>query len=341
MEFKTFTAGTDDEGRRLDRVASRIMEGAGIRKSLFAEIRKGLVRVNERKSKPDQHINSGDKISIAAFLFSTTREESKVQAASRHQEPQVISGEELKYIEENTLFRNSHLLILNKKAGISVQPSKGSGKSLSQMVESLWQQESHSQSLSFRPGPLHRIDRWTSGAIVFSQSLEGAKWFTKAMAEHKIKKTYIAVTEGFYGSTTEDYEDLILSEEKALAEGGFSTVKVYPAQHQPIPREAKKAITHARILQQRTINGRELSLVEFTIETGRKHQIRAQSAFHGHPLYGDTAYGGRKNAGDMFFLHAYKLEFPGDNPMEASTLVTAPLSDIFLDFVLLNFKNAL
>ncbi len=337
MEFKNFTAGADDEGRRLDRVASRIMESSGLRKSLFAEIRKGLVRVNEKKAKPDQHITLGDKISIAAFLFSAPPEEPAPQAEKLHR---TISNEDLKYIEENILFKNRHLLILNKKAGINVQPSKNSGKSLSQMVEFLWQQDLHQKSLSFRPGPLHRIDRWTSGAIAFSQSLEGAKWFTGAMAEHRIRKTYIAITEGAYDNTTEDYEDFILSEEGKLSDGGFSTVELYPPSSPSIPREARKAVTHAKVLEQSTIDGKKLALVEFNIETGRKHQIRAQSAFHGHPLHGDTAYGGRKNRDEMFYLHAYRLEFPGDNLLELPEELTAPVSGNFLQFIRQNFKDS-
>ena len=69
------------------------------------------------------------------------------------------------------------------------------------------------------------------------------------------------------------------------------------------------------------------------IKTGRTHQIRAQAAFHGFPLLGDTAYGGQKidakRFGQEFFLHAHELHFPKDNPLGLAESITAPISQAF------------
>jgi 23S rRNA pseudouridine955/2504/2580 synthase len=72
--------------------------------------------------------------------------------------------------------------------------------------------------------------------------------------------------------------------------------------------------------------GKEVTLVEYEIFTGRKHQIRAQSVIHGHPLLGDTKYGGmRIDEAQEFFLHAWKMGFPIDRPAGIPGLITAPL----------------
>ena len=113
MDFRTFTAGTDDSGRRLDRVLSRIFEANGIKGGIFPLIRKGLVKVNEKKASADFRIQRGDVVSIAAFLFTSDNENS---SACRNKTHPDING--------ITIFRNRHFLILNKPSGINVQPSK-------------------------------------------------------------------------------------------------------------------------------------------------------------------------------------------------------------------------
>ena len=302
MDFRTFTAGTDDSGRRLDRVLSRIFEANGIKGGIFPLIRKGLVKVNEKKASADFRIHSGDVVSIAAFLFTSDNENS---SACRNKSHPDING--------ITIFRNRHFLILNKPSGINVQPSKDSSLCLSQLVEEDYSKTKNT-SLSFRPGPLHRIDRFTSGIVVFSQSLEGAKWFSTNMQNHNLSKTYLGITEGIYEHEKERYEDFLTVPDENGS--GYSTVRISAS-------GGKKAITSARLLKEIEISGHKANLVEFSIETGRKHQIRFQSSHHGHPLLGDTAYGGTKLKGKMFYLHAWKLKFP-QNDLGLPDEITAP-----------------
>ena len=302
MEFKTFTAGTDDSGRRLDRVLSRIFENGNVKSGIFPLIRKGLVKVNEKKTSADYRVQSGDEISIASFLFTAASENSSVCKDRNSMDLNSI-----------TIFRNRHFLILNKPSGINVQPSKESKICLSQLVEEEYFSNKNN-SLSFRPGPLHRIDRFTSGIVVFSQSLEGAKWFSTNMQDHNLSKTYLGITEGNYGRKTERYEDFLTVPDENGS--GYSTVKISTTGE-------KKAITTAKFLGETEISGIRANLVEFSIETGRKHQIRAQSSHHGHPLLGDTAYGGTKLKDKMFYLHAWKLKFP-QNDLELPLEITAP-----------------
>lgn len=301
MDFRTFTAAKDDSGRRLDKVAGRIFEAHGISKGIFPLIRKGLVKVNGKKSSGEYRVCEGDSIQVAAFLFEEQREI-----------PQEENRNFPFTLEEITVFRNQHLLIVNKPSGINVQPSKDSEFCLCDLIEDDFKKNG-GKSISFRPGPLHRIDRYTSGLVAFSQSLEGAKWFTENIENHTIGKEYLGVAQGEYKKKEELYEDLIFVPE--TSENAYGTVIVGKD-------SGKKAVTKARFLEKMEIQRNLCSLVSFTIETGRKHQIRAQSASHGHPLLGDVAYGGKELKNKMFFLHAYRLTFP-QNPLGLPEEITA------------------
>jgi 23S rRNA pseudouridine955/2504/2580 synthase len=164
-------------------------------------------------------------------------------------------------------------------------------------------QFSDTASLSFTSAPLHRLDKQTTGILVCSQSLEGAHWFSSCLLNHKIQKRYLGLAEGKLTSP-EDWEDL-------LDEDGFP------------PKIAK---TRAIPLSQGSYLGKVVTLVEYEIATGRKHQIRAQSVIHGIPLLGDTRYGGaRIDETEEFYLHAWKMGFPPERLTGIPERVTAPL----------------
>ncbi|WP_407399117.1 RluA family pseudouridine synthase [Treponema sp.] len=304
MDFRIFNAAKDDSGRRLDKVVSRIFESNCISSGIFPLIRKGMIKVNGKKSSGDYRVCEGDSISVAEFLFGNSNKLEQQEAMER----------EFPFsLEDITVFKNEHILIVNKPSGINVQPSKDCDFCLCDLVEYDFRNNG-GQSISFRPGPLHRIDRYTSGLVAFSQSLQGAKWFTENIEAHSVGKKYLGIVEGSYGVPFERYVDLILVPENS--DKNYGTVIAGG-------KNGKEAITVAKFLKQTEVMGNECSLVEFSIETGRKHQIRAQSALHGHPLIGDTAYGGKELKNRMFFLHAWKLSFP-QNPVGLPHEITAP-----------------
>lgn len=280
MEFIHFTATADDEGRRLDRAARRLV-GGGALGGVFGAIRKGLVRVNGERSGADRRISAGDDISVAAFLIEGGDREAAPKA------PGIPGG--------IVLFRNEHLLVVDKPYGIPVQPARNAPTALSEMVAS----EFRGESVSFRPGPLHRLDRRTTGALAFSQSLAGAREFSRAMRAGEIGKSYLALVSGEM-RRAEEWRDAI---GKAAESGGqFRTVEV--------GGPGREAVTIAEPEAFGEVRGTRATLVRMTIRTGRTHQIRAQSAAHGFPLLGDSAYGSRAGALTAereFFLHARTL----------------------------------
>lgn len=296
MEFTEFEALRDDSGRRLDRILKRIfMSGCFCCENIFKLIRKGLVRVNGEKSRPDRIVNEGDIISVAAFLLQKEHPEKK-------QEIFIPRG-----FSAKTVFKNQHIWIFSKDAGISVQPENGAQFCLSNFAAAEYKGSQGGQPLSFRPGPLHRLDKHTTGLVAFSQSLEGARWFSQELKNHSVKKTYLAAVENHFSAAEPlRYDDSI---------GG------------------KEAHTSIQPLAAGMLEEKEISLVQVQIETGRRHQIRKHCALHGHPLFGDTLYGGKKISlsglsGCRFFLHAWKLSVP-ENSLGIPPELTAPVPPLF------------
>jgi 23S rRNA pseudouridine955/2504/2580 synthase len=289
MNFRQFTAGPDDNGRRLDTVIRRLTQ-TGSLSNIYAAFRKGLIKVNGKKAAPETRVNSGDCLVLADFLVDGGLQ----SATDAPMHFSVIAEKEIEVI-----FLNDDLRIINKPYGVPVQST-----TTSMGITDYCKQFSPPVSLSFTPAPLHRLDKQTTGVLVCSASLEGARWFSTCLLNHKIQKRYIGLAEGLLDNP-EDWEDL-------LDEDGFP------------PKIAK---TQVMPLSQGSYLGKPVTLAEYEIATGRKHQIRAQSVIHGHPLLGDTRYGGaRIDEEQEFYLHAWKMGFPPERPSGMPGYITAPIS---------------
>ena len=299
MDFTDFPTGVDDQGRRLDKVIRIFIPDLPL-SNIYQTMRKGLIKVNGKKAKPDYRIISGDVITVADVLLKNDFAEDKSVSKAP------VTHSNLPQIENLIVFENPHILILNKPAGINVQKATKDDISLADLVLEYYNKNNKGSSISFKPGPLHRIDKQTAGLICFSMSLEGARWFNEQMQEHKIKKIYSATVEGTV-LEQQTWKDYILKEDESGSD--FHTVTVISGDAGHIPAEAKESITTIIPLEAFTKNGNAFTNCEFQIETGRQHQIRAQSAFHDHPLAGDTAYGA-KTTGVKFDLCACKINFP-------------------------------
>ena len=303
MVFTDFHTGKDDQGRRLDKVIRIFIPDLPL-SNIYQVIRKGLVKVNGKKSRPEYRIQENDVICVAQVLLG--------------QEPQareVVDG--ACKIENLIVYESPDLLVLNKPAGINVHKAVKDEVSLTDMVQDYYTKTRSKDSLSFKPGPLHRLDKMTSGLVCFSMSLQGAKWFSELMQAHKITKTYSATVQGNV-TKSQKWQDYILKEDESGND--FHTVKVINGASKDVPAEAKDCITTIIPLESFTKNGKLYTKVNFLIETGRQHQIRAQSAFHGYPLVGDTAYGA--SPGPLpFDLCAFKLVFADNLTCEIPPLV--------------------
>lgn len=316
MEFNDFTAGRDDNGRRLDKVIRIFLNNTPLTE-IYKLLRKGLIKLNHKKAKPEARVCQGDVISIAQFIL---------KSGSEAENNSVSQTSVDKISSLNIVFENDHLLIIDKPYDRTVHgKDDGIYKDVLSYLEvksDASQDSTIEKSLSFRPGPLHRLDRRTTGLLVFSKSIEGARWFSDGIKNHTIHKKYYGLAEGELNET-EVWQDFLSDSENSSSEG-FYTVEEN--------EDGLKAETIARPVAKGKVKGKNITLIEYSIKTGRKHQIRAQSALHKHPLAGDSAYGGQKQKEFKreFYLQAYSLSFPSDNPLNLPSEIKIKLSSDFI-----------
>lgn len=273
------TVGKDDEGRRCDKIFRLIfpeMQLSGI----YKEIRNGNIRVNGRKVKQEDHLREGDVIEATRFLASF------VSSAPKTPKGPALNKENFR---KRVVFENDALVVINKKKGELVhQAGKNRNFSTLDMLVRQYLDFDEGSSLSFAPGPLHRLDRNTSGIIAFGKSAEGARKFSLLLQGREVKKCYIALMEGNLKQEVLWRDRIARQEEKNIS-------LVFPISHETGDEAVTTAIPVLRS------GGRTLAMVE--IGTGRTHQIRAQSSYHGFPLTGDVKYNGGKNPAG-YYLHS-------------------------------------
>jgi 23S rRNA pseudouridine955/2504/2580 synthase len=269
--------GENDKGRRLDRILRKALADCPL-PLIHRLLRQKKVLVNGKPGKADDRLECGVKITIG-LLTAPSLENTQTRALKVRQFPPL-----------EILWQDLGLIAVNKPAGLAVHGHD----SLDDMVRSFLA-DKLPPSLSFKPGPLHRLDKPSSGIVIFSTSIEGARLFSSLMRDRKISKTYLAVVEGNVKREEIWQNDLFRDKEKkkTFVSHGDSG-------------GGKTAVTKVTPL---AVDG-DYTLIKAEIATGRTHQIRAQAAFHGYPLAGDKKYGGKKfGNGSGFFLHAWKLEF--------------------------------
>ena len=294
----TLVAAGDDEGRRLDRILRKALRDLPL-SAIHRLIRQGSVQIDGKPATASLRIQKGQSIIINLA------------------EPLIYAPLIKKSIKISVtleiIYENQGLIIINKPSGIPVHGGKGiKSESLETLVRS-YLEPKIPPSLSFRPGPLHRLDTNSSGLIAFSTNLEGARLFSQLMKDRRIKKTYLTIVEGKIKKAEIWQDELIRDdgEKRSFASQESSS---------------KTAITRIK-----PIAGNETyTLIQADIETGRTHQIRAQAASRGHPLFGDKKYGARLirpacGKSTTFLLHAFRMEFPPPLP----AMIEAPLPNRF------------
>lgn len=294
-------AGTNDAGRRLDRVLRKLLPTLQL-SALHGMIRKGLIQVNGSRARADQILILGDRIGIPDFVLGGVS--SSAGASSPTVSPTVPALP--------ILLETEDLLFLNKPAGLLVH---GEGVTLESMAKA-YLSGRLPPSLAFTPGPLHRLDRNTSGIVAFSKSIDGARCFSEALQSGEISKTYLAVHFGNQ-MQAEDWRDNL------VRDGRTTTSRLAQEERS---EKGKAAVTFVRpILESGSYHAAAIFL-----RTGRTHQIRSQAAARGLPLAGDLKYGAPASsrmpgAPGGYLLHAWSLDFPTQG-----LRVEAPLPDYFL-----------
>ncbi|WP_417369403.1 RluA family pseudouridine synthase [Gelidibacter japonicus] len=193
------------------------------------------------------------------------------------------------------LYEDNHLIIVNKRAGDIVQGDKTGDKPLSEVVKS-YIKDKYQKPGNVYLGVAHRLDRPTTGVVVFAKTSKALPRLNKIFAEKDAKKTYWALVKQLPPKT----EDTLIHWLRKNPKNNKST-----AYNKEIA-EGKRAILHYKILKELD----RYYLLEIELETGRHHQIRSQLSSIGCPIKGDLKYGfDRSNPDASISLHARRLSF--------------------------------
>ena len=252
------------------------------RSKIYSIIRKGEVRVNGSRSKPDRRLKKDDVVRIPPYRI----EERNQNRASK-------SLTEL--LEERIIYNKNSVLILNKPEGLASHGGSGLKLGLIEAVRQIDDKFKNAQLV-------HRLDRGTSGCIVLSLKRSVLRTLNTEMREGRVEKKYLAIV----GSKWPHKEIQITSNlKKNHLRSGERHVIETP--------DGKQSITKFKRLK----SNQKVCLLECTLLTGRTHQIRVQVSNEGHPIIGDKKYGQvelnnfySKRGIKRMLLHAKEINFP-------------------------------
>lgn len=198
-------------------------------------------------------------------------------------------------MEEQIVFEDNHLLVINKKVGQLVQGDKTGDESLLESIKNFIKIRDNKPGNVFL-GLVHRIDRPTSGLVIYAKTSKALSRLTQMVKNREINKTYWAVVGKEMIPQTQRLVHYLKKNEKN------NKAIVFPK----ATEGAKEAILTYTVIK----NLDNYLLLEIDLETGRHHQIRAQLSKMGVPIKGDLKYGSpRSNPDGGINLHARKLEF--------------------------------
>lgn len=193
-------------------------------------------------------------------------------------------------INLDKVYEDDNILVINKPENIEVTGTN----SLTEIINKQY------TDCEFKPQPCHRIDRNTTGLIMFAKNEEALEILLKKFKEHEIEKHYLALVYGIPNKKEERLEAYLFKDNKKAQVYISDTLK----------KGYQKIITKYTVLEKRKDN---TALLDAEIETGRTHQIRAQLSHIGYPIIGDGKYGKNeinKQFGKKYqMLCSYKLKF--------------------------------
>ena len=220
------------------------------------------------------------------------------------------------YLEEGVkvLYEDRYIIVVDKPEGLlSVATAFEKGDTLHGLLKKKFHQPIH---------VVHRLDQETSGVMVFALNEKARDGLKKIWEKHEIERSYTAVVEGICKEQTGTWQCYLVEADD---------YHVYPTKD---PSIGRLATTHFRCIK----STNKFSLLELTLDTGRKNQIRVHCQEAGHPIVGDKKYGSKKNPLKRMALHAHFLGFP--HPITGKQLrFSSPVPDSFLRLIKLGKED--
>jgi len=308
-ELRTIEVTEEAKGQRLDQfLAAQLEEVSRSRVQLLID--QGDVLVNGKVEKASLKLRGGERIDVTG---------------EPRPAPLKATAEE---IPLDVIFEDADLAVVNKPAGMMVHAGSGQNddaRSRGTLVNALLFRFKKLSATGgdLRPGIVHRLDKDTSGLIVVAKNDRTHTALAEMFSSRQIKKTYVALVQG----TVERAKGTI------NASVGRDPVRRTRMTAKPFG-DARTAVSHYEVIRRLANRFGKFTLLRVRIETGRTHQIRVHMSSIGHPVVGDTLYGGSGHLTDQAasqaatskaarrkaepeklklgrnFLHAAQLEFP-------------------------------
>ena len=193
------------------------------------------------------------------------------------------------------LYEDNHLIVINKRVGDIVQGDKTGDTPLSEVVKS-YIKDKYNKPGDVYLGVMHRLDRPTSGIVIFARTSKALSRLNKLLRDKGIQKTYWAIVKHSPKKEADTLINYLIKNPKNNKSTAYNSEN----------KNTKKAILHYKTKRKFD----NYSLLEVDLETGRHHQIRVQLAKIGSPIKGDLKYGfDRSNKNGGIHLHARKIKF--------------------------------
>ena len=295
-------AGEGDAGQRLDNFLVRTLKGVP-RTHVYRLLRKGEVRVNSKRAKPDQRVAAGDRIRLPPVRRPDTSADG---VTARPPSPSLA-----KLVTDAIVYEDPDLLVLNKPAGVAVHGGSGMAHGVIEVLRAV---RPDAKELDL----VHRLDRETSGCLIVAKRRAALRDLHAQLREGQTEKRYLALVCGKWNLGQKRIELPLATGERRGGE-----------RHVAVRTHGQMAVSTFRPVQ---FFGNVASLLEVEIGTGKTHQIRVHAAYAGHPVAGDDKYGDRdcnevlKAYGlNRMFLHASSIGVNRPGTQEP-LVVSAPLS---------------
>jgi 23S rRNA pseudouridine955/2504/2580 synthase len=260
----------EDADQRLDRWVRRLFPHVS-QGRLERMCRKGEIRLDGARVKPSARLEAGQTVRLPPLA-----------ADDRPAPRPAVASADAAMIQAAVIYRDEHVIALNKPPGLAVQGGSGQTRHLDALAEAL------RFGLDEKPRLVHRLDRDTSGVLVMGRSVRAAAGLARAFQARDARKVYWAVVAGVPSPRAGTIRTGLVKAPGHGAGGEGEKMHVVPMDAVAATPGARRATTDFRVLDGA---GRRAAWVALAPVTGRTHQLRAHMAAIGHPIIGDGKYG--------------------------------------------------